>query len=84
MSGSNYTVEWGQFNSVYFNQDRDPSKFIECDGTPPPPEECVPEYEWIKKDTLWKYEHVNKVMKDQVKFKKQQELRSRLNGAGAM
>jgi LPXTG-motif cell wall-anchored protein len=31
-----YEVEWVQFNSSYFNQDRDPSKFLKC-GEPPKP-----------------------------------------------
>lgn len=34
VSGS-WTVEWAQFNSSYFNQDRDKDKFLNC-GTPAP------------------------------------------------
>lgn len=32
-----FTVEWVQFNSTYFNQDRKPEKFLECGTTPPTP-----------------------------------------------
>lgn len=32
-----YEVEWVQFNSSYFNQDRDSSKFLKC-GEPPKPD----------------------------------------------
>ncbi|UVG35252.1 membrane protein [Microbacterium phage Cece] len=32
-----YTVEWIQFNDHYFNQDRNPANFLECNGRTPLP-----------------------------------------------
>lgn len=71
-----FCVTWVQV-SLYNQHFGEGGQAPFCNTTPPPPsDECVPEYEWVKKATLWKYEHLKKVMKDQVKFKKQQELRT--------
>lgn len=36
LSGA-YTIEWIQFNDHYFNQGRDPGKFLDCNGRDPLP-----------------------------------------------
>jgi LPXTG-motif cell wall-anchored protein len=36
LADSPYTVEWVQYNSSYFNQDRDSDKFLDCAGEVPP------------------------------------------------
>jgi hypothetical protein len=35
-SSADYTVEWVQYNSSYFNQDRNPDNFLDCAGEVPP------------------------------------------------
>lgn len=47
-----YTVEWVQYNSSYFNQDRDPNKFLNCNEESETPE--IPE----KPDDIVKVEIV--------------------------
>jgi hypothetical protein len=47
-----FTVEWAQFNSSYFNQDRNPSKFLNCEGDVVVPEKPEPIVTVTHKDTV--------------------------------
>lgn len=47
-----HKVEWVQYNSLYFNQDRNPAKFLDCAGEPPVvPEKPLPVTETTRTET---------------------------------
>lgn len=47
-----YTVEWTQFNDKYFNQDRNPGKFLHCEGEVVVPEKPEPIVTLTREETV--------------------------------